>query len=60
MVPRKEIGVHHPDWMKLQARDDQPNTASATVDCTSIAYLARCVSGTTSVGLNAVAFVTPR
>ena len=37
-----------------------PKSASATVDCTSIMYLARCVSGITSVGLNAVAFVKPR
>src|SRR3954469_19919100 len=34
-----------------------PNSASATVDCTSIEYFARWVSGITSVGLNAVALV---
>ena len=37
-----------------------PKSASAIVDWTSIVYLARCVSGITSVGLNAVAFVKPR
>ena len=37
-----------------------PNNASATVDWTSITYFARSVSGITSVGLNAVAFVNPR
>src|SRR5215218_8677807 len=37
-----------------------PNSASATVDCTSIVYFARCVRGMTSVGLNAVALVKPR
>ena len=36
----------------------RPNTARATVDCTSIVYL--WVSGITSVGLNAVAFLKPR
>jgi hypothetical protein len=30
------------------------------VDCTSMTYLARWLSGFTSVGLNAVAFVKPR
>src|SRR5262249_22535833 len=38
----------------------RPNSASATVDWTSIAYLARWLSGMTSVGLKAVAFVKPR
>ena len=38
----------------------RPNSASATVDCTTIVYFARSVSGITSVGLNAVAFVKPR
>src|SRR4029453_5300933 len=38
----------------------RPNNARATVDCTSIVYLARWVSGITSVGLNAVAFGKPR
>jgi hypothetical protein len=38
----------------------RPDSASATLACTSIAYFARCVSGMTSVGLNAVAFVNPR
>jgi len=37
-----------------------PKSASATVDWTSIVYFARSVSGITSVGLNAVAFVMPR
>jgi hypothetical protein len=37
-----------------------PKTASATVACTSITYFARRLSGITSVGLNAVAFVKPR
>ena len=36
----------------------RPNNARATVDCTII--FARWVSGITSVGLNAVAFVNPR
>ena len=34
-----------------------PNSASATLDWTIIVYFARNVSGITSVGLNAVAFV---
>lgn len=38
----------------------RPKSASARVDCTSIRYFARWVSGITSVGLNAVAFVKPR
>lgn len=38
----------------------RPKSASAMVDCTTIRYLARCVSGITSVGLNAVALVNPR
>lgn len=38
----------------------RPKSASAMVDCTSIKYFARCVSGITSVGLNAVALVKPR
>ena len=38
----------------------RPNSAIATVDWTSIKYLARWVSGMTSAGLNAVAFVNPR
>ena len=38
----------------------RPNSTSAIVAWTSIAYLARCVSGITSVGLKAVAFVKPR
>ena len=38
----------------------RPNRARASVDWTSIRYFARCVSGITSVGLKAVAFVKPR
>ena len=38
----------------------RPKSASAIVDCTSIRYFARCVSGITSVGLKAVALVKPR
>jgi hypothetical protein len=37
-----------------------PKSASATVDWTTIVNFARCVSGITSVGLKAVAFVKPR
>ena len=37
-----------------------PNSATATVAWVTIAYLARRLSGITSVGLNAVAFVKPR
>jgi hypothetical protein len=48
-------------WNALTARaTTRPNSASAAVDWTSIANLARWVSGITSVGLNAVAFVKPR
>jgi hypothetical protein len=43
-----------------RARHDRPKSASATVDCTSITYFARRLSGITSVGLKAVAFVKPR
>ena len=38
----------------------KPKSARATVDWRSIVYLARCVRGITSVGLNAVALVKPR
>jgi len=54
--------VRYPRYVNaLTARaTTSPKSASATVDCTSMAYFARRVSGITSVGLNAVALVKPR
>ena len=62
-LSRRELlgGRSDPQANALTARATmRPKSASATVDCTSIVYFARWVSGITSVGLKAVAFVKPR
>jgi hypothetical protein len=60
--PARDREEHRPGYVKaFTARATiSPKSASATVDCTSIVYFARYVSGITSVGLKAVAFVKPR
>ena len=58
-TPGRELLLSHVKALTARAMI-RPKRASDTVDWRIMVYLARCVSGITSVGLNAVALVKPR